>query len=223
MDTRENSIQCAIRDFNAGVYKSQRAAARAYGIAPSTLNDRLNGAASRAIAHQYEQRLTPEQEQFLVEWILEEHARGYPPPHARAREMANRILRINGDLNPVGVDWMGAFLRHNPHVSSIVGRPIEAARSSAATAEQISAFLQLFESTRTRLNVRAGDTYNMDETGTALGVCTNTRVLAKAGTKKAYTKSPENREWATVIETISADRRKLRCLVIFKGKSLQTT
>ena len=137
--------------------------------------------------------------------------------------MASRILRMNGDLNPVGVDWLRAFLRRNPRVSSIVGRPIEAARSTAASAEQVYAFLQLFESTRTRLGVRAGDTYNMDETGTALGVCTNTRVLAKAGTKKTYTKSPENREWATVIETISADGRKLRCLVIFKGKSLQTT
>ena len=104
MDARELAIQYAIRDFNTGVYKSQRAAARAYGIARSTLRDRLQGATSRAIAHQYEQRLTPEQEQFLVEWILEEHARGYPPPHARAREMASRILRMNGDLNLVGVD-----------------------------------------------------------------------------------------------------------------------
>ena len=63
----------------------------------------------------------------------------------------------------------------------------------------------------------------MDETGTALGVCTNTRVLARAGKNKAYTKSSVNREWVTVIETISTDGRKLRGLVIFKGKSLQTT
>jgi len=42
----------------------------------------------RAIAYQNEQRLTHEQEQFLVEWIPEEDARGYPPPHARASEMA---------------------------------------------------------------------------------------------------------------------------------------
>ena len=102
MDARENSIQCAIRDLNAGVYKSQRAAARAYGLPRTTLRDRVNGATSRAIAHQNEQRLTPEQEQFLVDWILEEDARGYPPPHARAREMAHQILRINSDLKPVG-------------------------------------------------------------------------------------------------------------------------
>ena len=67
------------------------------------------------------------------------------------------------------------------------------------------------------------NTYNMDETGIALGVCTNTRVLARASKKKAYIKSPENREWVSIIECISATGRKLRCAVIFKGQSLQTT
>ncbi|KAF2258839.1 hypothetical protein CC78DRAFT_586622 [Lojkania enalia] len=37
-------------------------------------------------------------EDFFVDWILEEDARSYPrPPQARAREMANRILRMNCD------------------------------------------------------------------------------------------------------------------------------
>jgi hypothetical protein len=34
----------------------------------------------------------------------------------------------------------------------------------------------------------------MDETGKALGVCANTRVLASSQKKKAYYQSPENRE-----------------------------
>lgn len=63
----------------------------------------------------------------------------------------------------------------------------------------------------------------MDETGIALGVCTNTRVLAKASKKKAYIGSPENREWVSIIECISAVGQPLQCLVIFKGKSLQST
>jgi hypothetical protein len=63
----------------------------------------------------------------------------------------------------------------------------------------------------------------MDETGIALGVCTNTRVLARALKKKADVKSPENREWVSIIKCVSAIGRKLRCAVIFKGQSLQTT
>ncbi|KAE8871021.1 hypothetical protein PTNB29_01365 [Pyrenophora teres f. teres] len=46
--------------------------------------------------------LRRQQEDFLVQWILEEDARAFPPSHARAREMANRILKMNGDHKPVG-------------------------------------------------------------------------------------------------------------------------
>ena len=63
----------------------------------------------------------------------------------------------------------------------------------------------------------------MDETRIALGVCTNTRVIARASKRKAYIKAPGNQEWVSIIESVSATRRKLRCIVIFKGKSLHTT
>ena len=63
----------------------------------------------------------------------------------------------------------------------------------------------------------------MDETGVALGVCTNTRVLSSSKKKKAYIRSPENREWVSIIECVLVTGRKLRCAVIFKGQSLQTT
>jgi hypothetical protein len=48
-------------------------------------------------------------------------------------------------------------------------------------------------------------------------------VLASATKKKAYIKSPEDRKWVSIIETISATGVKLQCLVIFKGKHLQST
>ena len=63
----------------------------------------------------------------------------------------------------------------------------------------------------------------MDETGIALGVCSNTRVIASSSKKKAYVKTPENREWVSIIETMSSTSRKLTPIVVFKGKSLQTT
>ena len=221
MNAREVAIQSAIRDFNAGIYTSQRAAAKAYGIPPPTLSSRIRGATDSRTSHQHQQRLTPLQEEFLADWILEEDARACPPSHARAREMANRILRMNGDKNPVGKLWLSHFIKRNPRIASVVGRKLEAQRAEAATPEQIRAFLELFERTRRRLNIRTEDTWNMDETGTALGVCTNTRVLASSQKKKAYVRSPENREWVSVIECVSATGRKLRCAVIFKGQSLQ--
>jgi hypothetical protein len=223
MDTREESIQAAIRDLNSGVFHSQRAAAKAYNIPQATFSKRVRGTQNSQTSHVYQQRLTPEQEEFLVQWILEEDARAFPPSHARAREMANRILRMNGDHRPVGKHWMAAFLKRNPRVASIVGRKIEAARAEGATPVQIRAFLELFERVRVRLGIQVEDTWNMDETGKALGVCANTRVLASSQKKKAYHQSPENREWASIIECVSASGKKLRPAVIFKGKNLQST
>jgi hypothetical protein len=49
----------------------------------------------------------------------------------------------------------------------------------------------------------------MDETGVALGVCTNTRVLVSSLKKKAYIKSLEDREWVTIIECVSAAGQRL--------------
>jgi hypothetical protein len=51
MDPKETAIKLAIQDYHAGVYKSQRAAAKAYGVLRTTLQDRLKGTPNRATSH----------------------------------------------------------------------------------------------------------------------------------------------------------------------------
>jgi transposase len=51
MDSRETVIELAIQDYYAGVYKSQRAAAKAYGVSRTTFQDRLKGKLNRATAY----------------------------------------------------------------------------------------------------------------------------------------------------------------------------
>jgi hypothetical protein len=223
MDHREQAIESAITDLRRGVFSSQRKAADAYGIPRSTLQQRLNGRKPNAIAHSNQQRLTPEQETFLADWILDEDSRAQPPSHLRVREMAIRILHMNGDYKPLGRHWVPNFITRNPRIASVVGRTIESARTTGASYETIRAFLQLFERTRIELGIQYEDIWNMDETGVALGVCTNHQVLASSSKKKAYTKSLEDREWVSIIEACSATGIKLQCLVIFKGKHLQST
>jgi hypothetical protein len=63
----------------------------------------------------------------------------------------------------------------------------------------------------------------MDETGIALGVCANQRVIGRVDTTQSYKATPENREWVSIVETISAIGRRLQCLIIFKGMTLQST
>jgi hypothetical protein len=75
MDYREGIIQSAIADLNASIYKSQRAACKAYNIPRSTLRHRMAGSLPHATAHQQQQQLTPEQEEFLVNWIIDKDTR----------------------------------------------------------------------------------------------------------------------------------------------------
>ncbi|KAF1972502.1 hypothetical protein BU23DRAFT_467901 [Bimuria novae-zelandiae CBS 107.79] len=53
MGDREVAIQATITDLNSSVFSSQRAAARAYNIAQSTLSTRVNRGAPNHAAHQH--------------------------------------------------------------------------------------------------------------------------------------------------------------------------
>lgn len=220
MDQREQTIQSAIEALESGVYTSQRAAAKAYNVPRATLMDRMKGRTTRRESHQHRQRLAPVQEQILVEWILDLDSLGYPPSHARAREMATRILRLNGDEDALGSHWLNSFMKRNPRVSSCIGKPIEAARIQNTDPEILAAFFELFQRVQSTHNVRPSNTYNMDETGIGLGICTNTRVLAKLGKKSTYVQAPQNREWVSIVETVSAVGQAIQPLVIFKGKEV---
>ena len=66
MDQKEQNLQMAIADFNAGKFESGTQAARAYGVPQSTFHDRISSKQPRQIAHQHKQRLTPTQEDFLT-------------------------------------------------------------------------------------------------------------------------------------------------------------
>jgi hypothetical protein len=145
MANQEQAIQLAIRDYKNGVYSSQKAAAEAYNVPRSTFRDRLHNRHPPRNAHEVQQRLTSPQEDFLVQWILEEEARGYPPSHARAREMASRILKANGDTKPLGKKWITHFIGRHPEIASIIGKKIEALRIQSATREAIQEFLDRFK------------------------------------------------------------------------------
>src|SRR5271156_4109132 len=97
-------------------YTSIRQAAKAYNVPRSTLADRQHGKPLRSAAHEQQQRLTPAQEEFLTEWILEQDLQGYAPSHTRVREMAARILRMNGDIEPLGKAWVPKYIQRNPRV-----------------------------------------------------------------------------------------------------------
>ena len=137
--------------------------------------------------------------------------------------MATRILNQNGDTKPLGKAWVSSYFQRNPRVKSLIGRPIESARINGAQPKQIQEFYDLYERVRREANIRVENTWNMDESSIALGAYTNSIAIGDASKKKTLVQSPNDREWVSIVEAVSALGRSIRPLVIFKGKHPQST
>jgi hypothetical protein len=140
MAQRERQIQLALEDLRIGSLASIRAAGAAYGISESTLRSRLNGTPNRRAAHQYRKRLSVLQEKFLLDWILEQEAQGFPPTHARTRDMATQTIRINGDTRELRKRFDPKLILDDPRIASVIKRPFEQARINGTNPEAIQEF-----------------------------------------------------------------------------------
>lgn len=220
----EALLSAASADYYAGNYTSIRAAATAYGLIHTTLMRRMGGTSkARPNAHENQQLLSKTQEDCLVDWILTCEACNMPLSHAQTRKMASLLSTTAGGSPIIGINWLTRFLQRHPILSTKLAIRIDNLRIQGTTPMIIHEHLERYKVLRDRWNIRAEDTYNMDETGLNLGVCGNQYHIGKSSTKKALKRTPENREWVTIIETVSAAGILLQPLVIFKGKRLQNT
>ncbi|KAI1007918.1 hypothetical protein K3495_g313 [Podosphaera aphanis] len=137
--------------------------------------------------------------------------------------MVVRILHNNSDYEPLGKNWLQKFMSRNPQVATCIGRKIEASRIDGTHPDLISEFYTRFQEMQRRYGIRQQNIWNTDEHGIALGVCINSLVLASSTKKCTYVKSPESREWVSIIETVSATGSYIRPLIIFKGNNPQNT
>jgi hypothetical protein len=214
----ESAINSAIADIESGI--SLRKAAQRWGIPRSTLHRRVHGAVTRNEANKHNQRLSKQQESSLVQWIISQGDLGFAPTHQQVREFAARIVKAGGDDQPLGKAWMEGFLRRNPEVRTLRGKPIDSCRLNGATTKIIKEFFALLKIPEIE-NIPPDNRYNMDETGLLEGRGSNGLVLGAAYKKVIMKKQPGSRCWTSILECISATGRVLTPLVIFKGLSVQ--
>lgn len=77
----------AVQAFNAGRFTSISKCAVAYGLAESTLRDRLGDVQPRSIAHENQQLLSNIQEDWLVKWIIESEQQVHAPRELWSRKL----------------------------------------------------------------------------------------------------------------------------------------
>jgi hypothetical protein len=221
--SREATILEAIRSFESGDFASPTETARQFNIPHSTFHYRRNGGQDRVSAQALNQRLDPEQENYLANWIIEQSEANRSPTYADLREMATLMLRSGHDEKPLGQDWHLAFLRRNPSVKSLMGRVIDSARVKELTTTLVRTYFERLNVAHRKYNIKQANMWNMDEHGMGLGICTNGKVLCGAYKRRAHISSPQTSEWASIIECASATGQSIRPVVIFKGSTPQTT
>ena len=219
----EQKIQQALEDLDAQRFPSVRAAAKAHNVPFATLNRRSKGGISRQEARSTQQLLSQHQEELLVKWILDLEAGGFAPSHAQLREMAGLVSKDSGGPDKVGNNWVDRFLKRHPEIHTKTGVKIDDQKLRNTTPEALEAWFEGFKKVKDDNQVEDADTWNMDETGIALGVCVNQTVVGSSSTTRSYKKSPENREWVSIMEAASAAGKRTRSLAIFKGKSVQSS
>jgi DDE superfamily endonuclease/Tc5 transposase DNA-binding domain len=218
----EDRIDEALYSLHVQKYPSIRQAAAAYSLSHRTLARRWNGAVSREEARQNEQILSPIQEEKLADWIVQLERRGHAPSHPQVRQMALRISTISGGPERIGCNWMARFLIRQPNIRSKIGRNMDALRVKGTERDALLSWFTAYD--EAICGVDPLDIWNMDETGLHIGTTGNGRVLGSSTTKRTYVKTPgSSREWVTTIEAVSAAGYALQPLIIFKGKTLQSS
>ena len=87
----------------------------------------------------------------------------------------------------------------------------------AGRPEGIPSFFNWQEEVRSRYHIAVEDVWNADEKGFALGVAKKVKVVCSARRRNPRIMHPGNREWVTLMKTISATGKVLAPLYIDKG------
>jgi hypothetical protein len=195
--------------------------ARQYGIPKSTLTDRINDRKTAAARNQHFQRLSPEEEAAIRDWILRLQAWGWPPRVEQVRSIAKELLIKKGDDKPVGVNWPQKFVKRHPQIKTVYIPPLDKERAMTQDHDILADWFNLFQSLKKEHEIEIEDIYNMDEKGFMQGVVAKLRVMISKYEKKAHMTQCDNRKWVSLIECISMDGRVLKSWIIFKGKLQQ--
>jgi hypothetical protein len=98
-------------------------AARLYNIPHQTLSDRIRGRVARIDSRANGHKLTPVEEEVLVQWIISMDERGYPLAIGGLRNAARLLLRERVGLSvTIGINWPSRFIERQPGLKSTYTR-----------------------------------------------------------------------------------------------------
>ncbi|CAK39711.1 transposase Tan1-Aspergillus niger [Aspergillus niger] len=219
---QEGRILLAIEAIQKGQITSIREAARVYDVARTTLQARLSGRVFAKNMTNARQKLSNNEEESLVKWILSLDKRGASPRPLDIRDMANLIISKRGysTVEQVGINWAYSFVKRHESLRTRFARRLNYQRAKMEDPEVIKDWFKRVQEVIQEYGISSDDIYNFDETGFAMGMIATYKVVTssqRAGRPSLV--QPGNREWVTAIECIRSNGEVLPSTLIFKGKT----
>jgi hypothetical protein len=219
---REGRIVLALKALDEGQITTIREAADLYDVPKSTLHRRVKGVQSRVEAIPNNLLLTVHEEEALLQYILDLDAQGFPPRRSLVEAAANLLLNSRGEQSPktCGKNWVSNFVNRKPQLKSAYNRRYDYKRALCEDPLLVRNWFSLVRNTVAKYGIVEDDIYNFDETGFAMGLITTSKVITGSDNRlKPVTLQPGNRNWATVIHSVSAKGGAIPPLIILAGKN----
>ena len=221
------SVANALHEIRSG--KSIRSSAKKYGMAESTLRNRIKliQEGTEMVGSGRRNVLNEQEETQLARCINVLCNAGFSPSTNEIKDLVRDYVRANSITNPFnddrpGKDWLRNFMKRQK-LSTKKATIISAARK-AATANPfiIFDFYEVVEKIIKEKKLNREQIWNCDESGfpTDPSKC---KVVAPIGMPGYKTTPGAGRENHTVLATCSAAGRALDPLILFQGKNFQST
>jgi hypothetical protein len=223
MDDREKNIVRALKALEDDPNVSIRRVAKSFGIPEATLRRRRAGGLDRRSSHAHCRRMSPKQEDILVDWIIDLDKKGFAPNYNTARDMATLVIQKAGDFEPLGQRWLSKFMSRNPNISSIITRSAAERQKYENNIKDIGHFFDNLEQFKIKHNVQPYSIWNVVEHKIETGT------FRKDLDESSKFGAPENdfgqrcpiNHWVSVVEAINSDGSHLpRPELIFKKGDL---
>jgi hypothetical protein len=125
---QEGRIDLAKQAIKEGQIQSIRAAAEVYDVDETTLRYRIHGRPPRSDCIPNSRKLTPYEEEAIVQYILDLDSRGFPPRPRDVEDMANLLLAERG-ASPVGKNWATNFIKRRLEIKTKFNRKYDYKRA----------------------------------------------------------------------------------------------
>ena len=155
--------------------------AEQFSVSRSTLSRRHRGVcASREHGYFKQQKITPQQEDELCNYIIDLSSQGLSPTRQMVQNFASEVAH-----SPIGDAWVTRFLhRHHDKLIYKWTSAMDATRHNADDSEKYLYYFNLLRSKIEEYSIEPRHTYNMDEKGLAIGLVNKSkRVFSKASWK----------------------------------------